>query len=260
MFFRFLFCSKWDQLVLTHIKNCPAELLHNHNSDWWMADCLFVWHYYIISLPLVEWITEDSDRRGGSDVLAPSHTEPLLVFTNHACHQSRIPASEPTLYPLCWRFNLINWLLHRARELWVRDAPGHVGITLVNHFLHVQHVRTHSVGNKSIEEFWEISHRTPAVIAGFGKPGKHRIKPKKIEKVVLKRQETLPMTPHLLRCHCSHSFHPRFRRSLLPLPHCRAWWLLSNGYRLLCHNVLWLDRSRFLCLFFCLFLLLKWDM
>lgn len=56
----------------------------------------------------------------------------------------------------------------------MRDAPGHVGITLVNHFLHVQHVRTQSVGNKSIEEFWEISHRTPAVIAGFGKPGKHR--------------------------------------------------------------------------------------
>lgn len=83
------------------------------------------------------------------------------------------------------------------------------------------------------------------------------IKPKKVEKVVRKRQETRPMTSHLLRCHCSHSFHPRFRRSLLPLPHCRAWWLLSNGYRLLCHNVLWLDRSRFLCLFFCLFLLLK---
>lgn len=59
----------------------------------------------------------------------------------------------------------------------MRDAPGHVGITLANHFLHVQHVRTtsaQSVGNKSFEEFWEISRRTTAVIAGFGKPGKHR--------------------------------------------------------------------------------------
>lgn len=95
----------------------------------WMIDCLFMWPYYIISRPLGEWINgpgEAADWGGGcGDVLACSHSEPALVFINHACHQFWMPMSVPALYPLCWGVNLISQELHDAREL--RSSEGGQG-------------------------------------------------------------------------------------------------------------------------------------